>query len=66
MSSIMDNIYELIYLITRVLNLIKNNRVLAILKKHGIYENYIFENFCIGYANGELIDLIGKNEELKK
>ncbi len=47
-------------------NLIKNNRVLAILKKHGIYENYIFENFCIGYANGELIDLIGKNEELKK
>ncbi len=47
-------------------NLIDNDRILTFLKKHSIYENYIFENFCIGYSNGELLDIIGENEELKK
>jgi len=47
-------------------NLIENNRILTFLKKHSIYENYIFGNFCIGYSNGELIDLIGENEKLKE
>ena len=46
-------------------NVKENNHVLSLLKKYGIYENYIFENFCIGYSNGMLIDLIGGNEELK-
>jgi len=47
-------------------NLKKNSRVLSILKKHGIFENYIFENFYIGYANGKLIELTGENRELKR
>ena len=47
-------------------NLIENNPILSFLKKQGIYENYIFENFCIGYSNGELIDLIGENDNLNE
>ena len=46
-------------------NLMQNTRVLSLLKKYGIYENYIFENFEIGYANGKLIELTGENRELK-
>ncbi len=47
-------------------NLIKNNRILTFMKKYGIYENYIFENFCIGYSNGKLLNIIGENEKLKE
>ncbi|GAG92837.1 unnamed protein product, partial [marine sediment metagenome] len=47
-------------------NLKENTRVLALLKKYEVFENYIFENFCIGYSNGELIDLIGENKKLKE
>ena len=47
-------------------NLKEDGRVLSFLKKYRIYENYIFENFFIGYSNGKLIELLGENEELKK
>ena len=60
-----QDIYERYFQICNS-NLKKNNRVLSILKKNGIYENYIFENFDIGYANGKLIELIGVNVELKR
>ena len=46
-------------------NLLKNSQVLSSLKRHGIYENYIFENFCIGYSNGTLLNLMQDNDELK-
>jgi len=54
------------YLTICCTNLKKNKRIITFLKNQGIYENYIFENFCIGYSNGMLIDLVGENEELKK
>ncbi len=43
------------------IKLIKSNRILAFMQKYGIYENYIFENFCIGYSNGELLKIIAEN-----
>ncbi|MFX1503730.1 MAG: hypothetical protein ACFFDH_22405 [Promethearchaeota archaeon] len=45
-------------------NLKENKRILALLKNLGIYENYILDNFNIGYSNGNLIDIIGDNKEL--
>jgi len=47
-------------------NLLKNSQILSSLKRHGIYENYMFENFCIGYSNGMLFNLMQVNDELKK
>jgi len=45
-------------------NIKENKRVLALLKSLGIYENYIFDNFSLGFSNGNLIELIGDNQEL--
>jgi len=46
--------------------LIENTRILSMLKKYGIYENYIFENFLLGYSDGRLLERIDKNDELLK
>ena len=46
-------------------NLKENKRILALLKSLGIYENYILDNFNIGYSNGNLPEIIGDNKELK-
>jgi len=44
----------------------ENSRILTYLKNQGIYENYIFENFCIGYSNGRLVELIEENDEIEE
>ena len=45
-------------------NLKENKRVLATLKNLGVFENYIFDNFQIGYSNGNLLETIGDNKDL--
>ena len=45
-------------------NLEKNSRALAFLKRNGISERFIFENFQIGYSSGNIEELIGGNDEL--
>jgi len=47
-------------------NLLKNSQILSSLKRYGIYENYIFENFRIGYSNGMMLNLMQAHDELKK
>ena len=46
------------------LNLKENKRILALVKNLGVFENYIFDNFQIGYSNGNLIETIGENKDL--
>jgi len=65
MTMVSQNVIERYFQICNE-NLKENTRVLALLKKYGIFENYIFENFCIGYSNGAITDLIGGNEKLKE
>jgi len=45
-------------------NLENNQRALSFLKRQGISESFIFENFRIGYAEGNLIEILGDNDEL--
>ena len=45
-------------------NLRENKKALALLKNLGIYENYIIDNFNIGYSAGSLLELIGENKTL--
>ena len=45
-------------------NLKENKRILAMLKNLGVFESYIFDNFQIGYSNGNLLETIGDNKEL--
>ena len=45
-------------------NLKENKRILVLLKNLGIHENYIFDNFQIGYSNGNLLETIGDNKDL--
>ena len=45
-------------------NLEKNSRALAFLKRNGISERFIFENFQIGYSSGNIEELIGGNDDL--
>jgi len=47
-------------------NLLENTRILSFFKRYSISENYIFENFFIGYSNGNLSELIGGNNELQE
>ena len=43
-----------------------NSHVKALIKKRGIYENYIFENFLVGYSDGRLLERISENDGLLK
>ena len=45
-------------------NLQENKKSLALFKNLGIFENYIIDNFNIGYSSGNLIELIGDNKIL--
>ncbi len=45
-------------------NLKDNVRVLSILKNQDIYEDYIFENFMLGYSDGRILETISKNDGL--
>ncbi len=47
-------------------NLEKNDRALAWLKRHGISEGFIFENFQIGFSSGNILELTGGNEDLNQ
>ncbi len=45
-------------------NIRENKRILSLIKNLGVYENYIFDNFNIGYSAGNLLEIIGSNSEL--
>ena len=45
-------------------NLESNPRALSFLKRNGITEGFIFENFRVGYASGNLVEILGENDEL--
>ncbi len=47
-------------------NLMENDRVLSSLKRYGLYENYIFDNYCLGYSNGNALELVEENADLKE
>ena len=44
--------------------LLDNERILNLLKKNGIFEPYIIENFMLGYSNGSIVQMITKSDEL--
>ena len=44
----------------------KNERALAWLKRHGVSERFIFENFRIGFCSGNVMELAGENEDLNQ
>jgi len=39
-----------------------NTHVRALLKNRGIYEDYIFENFMIGYSDGRILETVSKDD----
>jgi len=41
-----------------------NSHVRAIIKNRGIYEDYIFENFMIGYSDGRILETVSKDDGL--
>jgi len=45
-------------------NIKENTKILSRLKNIGIYENFIFENFNIGFSNGNLLEIIGENHDI--
>ena len=45
-------------------NLKENQKALSLLKNQGIYEPFIFDNFNIGYADGNILKTIGDNKEI--
>ena len=47
------------------LNIRENKKIISILKNLGIYGNYIFDNLKIGYSNGNILEIIGDNLEIK-
>ncbi len=47
-----------------VKNLGENQRVCTLLRKQGITESFLFENFRLGYANSSMCELIKGNGEL--
>jgi hypothetical protein len=47
-------------------NLEKNERAFAWLKRHGISEGFIFENFQIGFSTGNIVELAGGNDDLNE
>jgi len=47
-------------------NIKGNPRVLNLLRKYGIFEPFIFENFCLGYSGGGLLESVGDNVPLKQ
>jgi len=44
----------------------QNQRALSLVKKEGVYERFIFDNFLLAYSDGSIIDLMSENEELTK
>ena len=47
-------------------NLEKNERALAFLRRHGLSERFIFENFQIGYSIGNIEELVSGNDDLNQ
>ena len=45
-------------------NLKENKKALSILKNLGITETFVINNFHVGFSAGNLIDLLGKNNEI--
>ena len=45
-------------------NLINTQKILNFLKKNGIYEKFIFENFQLGFSSGDIVNKF-ENPELK-
>jgi hypothetical protein len=44
-------------------NLENNSRVLSILRKRGICEQFLFTNFRLGYSNGNLSEVVGEDKD---
>ena len=44
----------------------ENDKIRSILKSYGIAERFIFDNFNLGYSNGNVVELIKGNKELKE
>jgi len=44
-------------------NLENNSRVLSLLRKRGIREQFLFANFRLGYASGSLADVVGEDKD---
>ena len=47
-------------------NLMGNNRILSLLRKQGLFEQFILENYRIGYSDGSAAELITANPEINK
>ena len=47
-------------------NLEKNERASAWLKRHGVFEGFVFENFQIGFSSGNIMELAGGNDDLNQ
>jgi hypothetical protein len=52
------------YVTTCHKNLPNHDRVLNLMKNDGLYKPFIFDNFCIGYADKSLLQSIGDNREI--
>jgi DNA primase len=44
--------------------LLENKQVISLLKQHGLYEQYLFENYSLGFSNGSITKLIDENKTL--
>lgn len=47
-------------------NLEDNNRVLSILQKHGIREQFLFGNFRLGHDSGNLSEMVGEDKDSRE
>jgi len=47
-------------------NLRENTKIISILKKNCIFEDLITNNFNIGFSSGNIIEIIGDNEDIRQ
>jgi len=47
-------------------NLENNSRILSILRKRGIREQFLFENFRLGYTSGNLSEVVGQDKDSRE
>jgi len=47
-------------------NLKENIHVISLLKKRGVFENYVYENYSIGYSNGNIVDVVQEYKEVEE
>ena len=47
-------------------NLETNSRILSLLRKRGIGEQFLFTNFRLGYSNGNLSEVVGEDKDSRE